>query len=76
MRWPVSLAEYDFEVRYKKGEANTQADVLSKLHTDGETVPDDNEDIPTFSIDEDNDADDKFVDLLHEEDNADNFAET
>ena len=34
MRWRLRLAEFDFEVRYKKGKANTQADALSRLDTD------------------------------------------
>lgn len=75
MIWNLLLAEHDFEVRYKNGKENTQANVHSRLHKDGETVTDDNDDISTFSIDEHNDADDAFVDLLHGEDNADDSAE-
>lgn len=31
MRWHLSLSEFDFEVVYKNGRANTQADALSRL---------------------------------------------
>ena len=29
MRWRLRLAEFDFEVKYKKGKENAQADALS-----------------------------------------------
>ena len=49
IRWRLRLAEFDFEVKYKKGKANTQADASSILHTSAETKPhDDNDDIPVF----------------------------
>ena len=52
IRWRLRLAEYDFEVKYKKGKVNTQADALSRLHSSAETIPhDDNDDIPTFMTD-------------------------
>lgn len=38
-RWRLRLAEFDFEVKYKMGKINAQADELSQLHTTGETVP-------------------------------------
>lgn len=75
MRWRLRLAEYDLEVRSKRGKEKNQAYALSKLHTDSETVPDDDDDSTTISVDEDNDADDVFVDLLREKDNVDDFAE-
>jgi len=52
IRWRLRLAEFDFEVKYKKGKINTQADALSRLVTTGETIPhDDNDDIPVFELD-------------------------
>ena len=52
MRWRLHLAEYTFTVMYKLGALNTQADALSRLHTKGETVHEDWDDIPTLSINE------------------------
>lgn len=75
MRWRLRLAEYDFEVGYKKGKANTQADALSRLVTDRETIPDNNDDIQTFLIDEEPDKDYSFSYLLHMESDHDDFME-
>ena len=52
MRWRLRLAEYDFTVMYKKGALNTQADALSRLCTDGETVHEDWDDIPALLLNE------------------------
>ena len=52
IRWGLRLSEYDFEVNFNKGEANTQADALSCLSPDCETVPDENNDIPAFNIEQ------------------------
>lgn len=30
-RWRLKLAEYDFDVQYKKGKANTNSDALSRI---------------------------------------------
>lgn len=49
--WRLRFAEYDFEIRYKKGKLNQQQDALSCLLTGCETVADDPDDIPTFSVD-------------------------
>ncbi len=51
MRWRLRLSEFDFEVRYKKGKANSQADALSRLATLGETVVPVDEEIPCFTAD-------------------------
>ena len=52
IRWHLRLAEYDFEVKYKKGKVNTQAGALSRLNTAAETIVHDNsDDIPVFSLD-------------------------
>jgi hypothetical protein len=32
LRWRLKLEEYDFEVVYKKGSNNTNADTLSRIH--------------------------------------------
>jgi hypothetical protein len=34
VRWALRLAEYDFEIKYKKGEENTNADAFSRLPSD------------------------------------------
>ncbi len=51
MRWRLRLSEFDFEVRYKKGKVNSQADALSRLATLGETVVPVDEEIPCFTAD-------------------------
>ena len=52
IRWRLRLAEYDFQVKYKKGKINTQADAVPRLNTAAETiVHDDSDDIPVFSLD-------------------------
>lgn len=45
-----------------------EADVLSRLHINGETIHDDKEDIPNFFIDEENHDNADFIDLVHVED--------
>jgi len=37
IRWRIRLSEYDFDVEYKKGKLNTQADALSRFLTLGTT---------------------------------------
>ena len=52
IRWRLRLAEYDFDVKYKKGKINTEPDALSRLNTTAETIThDDSDDIPVFSLD-------------------------
>ncbi|CDF33203.1 unnamed protein product [Chondrus crispus] len=48
MRWRLRLGEFDFDVKYKKGKLNTQADALSRLFTSGETTVPVDEEIPCF----------------------------
>ena len=50
IRWHLKLAEFDFEVLYKRGYINTQADALSRLPTAGETTVDVDDEIPCFAI--------------------------
>ncbi len=50
MRWRLRLSEYDFQVMYKQGHLNTQADALSRLHTLAETVHEDWDEIPAFTV--------------------------
>ena len=50
MRWRIRLCEYNFQIKYKKGSQNAQADALSRLKTLAETIRHDDEDIPTFMI--------------------------
>ena len=54
IRWCMRLSEFDFMVNLKKGNENTQADALSRVITDVDTVPDDNDEIPSFSIEQSN----------------------
>lgn len=37
LRWRLKLEEYDYEIQYKKGRLNTNADCLSRLQPEGET---------------------------------------
>jgi hypothetical protein len=32
LRWRLKLEEYEYEVVYKKGSSNTNADALSRIH--------------------------------------------
>ncbi len=48
MRWRLLLSEFDFEIKYKKGNLNCQADALSRLRTLAETIPEDHDTIPSF----------------------------
>lgn len=51
IRWCLQLAEFHFEVKYKKGRINTQAVALSRLQTSRETIPHDNNDtIPVYFL--------------------------
>lgn len=51
MRWWLRLAEFDFEVIYKKGTVDQQADALSRLRTKAETIyPDDDDDVLAFLL--------------------------
>ena len=54
-RWRLRLAEFDFEVRYKKGKDNQHADALSRLLTASPTVDNDEDEIPSFLLEETND---------------------
>ena len=47
----MRLSDFDFDVQYKKGYANTQADAFSRLATLGETTLDANNDILCFVAD-------------------------
>lgn len=52
MRWRLRLAEFGFDVVYKKGALNTQSDALSRLSTTGDTQASlDEEEIPCFTVD-------------------------
>ncbi|CDF40870.1 unnamed protein product [Chondrus crispus] len=48
IRWRLRLSKFDFEIKYKKGKANSQADALSRLRTAGETVDEIDDAIPCF----------------------------
>eukprot|EP00171_Calliarthron_tuberculosum_P001457 IDg1457t1 len=51
MRWRLRLAEYDFEVRYKKGHINCQGDCMPRLDSDSHTVVEIDDEIPSFLLD-------------------------
>lgn len=52
MRWRLRLAELDFGIHHKLGKVNQQADVLSRLRTDAETVNHiDDDNIPVVLVD-------------------------
>ena len=48
IRWRLRLSEFDFELKYKKGKANSQAEALSRLLTKEETVDEIDDEIPCF----------------------------
>ena len=64
MRWRLRLAEYTFNIQYKLGKLNTQADALSRLHTTEETVHENWDDIPALLINELSDENNERVDNL------------
>lgn len=49
IRWRLQPSGYDFELKYKKGRANTQADASYRIDTNGGTVLDVDAEIPCFS---------------------------
>lgn len=51
IRWRLRLSELDFEVIYKKGRENTQADVLSHLPSAGSNQDPVDYDVPCFLAD-------------------------
>eukprot|EP00171_Calliarthron_tuberculosum_P001286 IDg1286t1 len=51
MRWQLRLAEYEFEVHYKKGKLNSQADALSRLTSNGHTTEHENTEPPCLIVD-------------------------
>ena len=53
IRWRLRLSKFDFEIKYKKGKANSQADALSRLLTAGETTDEVDEEIPCFMAEPD-----------------------
>ena len=50
MRWRLILAEFNFQIMYKLGRLNTQADALSRLRTKAEAIGQDEDDIPAFML--------------------------
>ena len=66
-RWRLGLSEFDFDVEFKKGKANKQADALSRLTTLGETALDVDDDIPCFLMD------DNLSELSQKEDEVDEY---
>lgn len=49
-RWQIRLAEYDFQIKFKKGTENAQADDLSRLLPGAPTEPNYPDDIPAFAM--------------------------
>lgn len=50
MRCCLRLAEFRFEIHYKKGLLNTQADALSRLESTGHTTEHADIEIPCFTL--------------------------
>ena len=75
LRWRLRLAEFDFEVKYKLGKLNTQADAMSRLLTDSEAAHEDMEDIPCFLAAEPREADNDKSCLLNDVADADTAIE-
>lgn len=55
LRWRLRLAEFDYAVDYKKVKVNAQADALSFLETEDESISVDEDDgvIPYFTLQKD-----------------------
>ena len=60
IQWKLRLSELDFEIKYKKGNSNSQADALSRLLAEGETFDAIDDEIPCFMA--------KTADATEEED--------
>lgn len=69
------LTEYTIAVRYNNFKENLQPDAPWRLHTNGETLPDDNDYISTYFANEGNNDDSDLLDLLYEEEDRKNFIE-
>ena len=64
MRWRLRLSEFDFNIEYKKGICNTQADALSRLRTNAEVQFDaDESDIPVYAVVDSDDEEDDPEDI-------------
>ncbi len=50
MRWCLQLAEYTFDVQYKKAKLNCQADAVSRIPSLFQTVPEDDAEIPCYAV--------------------------
>ena len=53
MRWRLRLAEFNFEIAYRKGCLNYHGDALSRFTTLSETIHENDNDVPTFLLTED-----------------------
>lgn len=49
-RWRLHLVEFDFDIKYKKGNKNKLANTMCRLQITGETEVGDDEDIPSLHI--------------------------
>lgn len=64
MRWRLRLSEFYFEIKYKKGIPNEQADAISLLTTEGGAIVDVEEyEIPCYTMGEEDDES-GYYDLL------------
>eukprot|EP00171_Calliarthron_tuberculosum_P003134 IDg3134t1 len=61
MIWRLRLAEFEFEVKYKKGKYNCHAEFVSRMDTENHTVVEIDEKIPSLSMYE---LDDPEIDQL------------
>lgn len=71
MRWRLRLAEYDFDVVYRRGADHHAADTMSRLETTGTTLPEpDVTEIPALFIGDDEHWDSDLQDLNDERSDA------
>lgn len=49
-QWRLRLAEFYFDIKYKKGKGNKFYEAVFCLHTDGETEINEDDDIPSLHI--------------------------
>ncbi len=57
MRWRLRIAEYSFDVQYKKAKWNCQADTVSRIPSLFHTVAEDDAEIPCYAVTHDSEED-------------------
>lgn len=64
IRWRLRLAEFDFDIQYKKGKLNCQGDCMSRLDSDSHAVAEIDVDLPCFFVDSNDDPEPSTLDLF------------